>query len=80
MKRDEAILPILETGKYIHTKTGHFYDVLGVALHTETNEAMVVYRPLWQAKYELFVRPYNMFVESIEVDGEKRQRFEKINA
>lgn len=65
-------------GTYRHTKSGKKYTLLGVALHTETEELLVVYKPLYESEYELFVRPYDMFFESIEIDGVIRPRFEKI--
>lgn len=75
--KDEVELPTIEKGKYLHTKSGHFYEVLGVSLQTETNEALVVYRSLWSAKYELFTRPYDMFIEMVEINGENKPRFQK---
>ena len=75
--KDEVDLPTIEKGKYLHTKSGHFYEVLGVSLHTETNEVLVVYRPLWSAKYELFTRPYDMFIGMVEINGENKPRFQK---
>ena len=76
--KDEVDLPSIEKGKYLHMKSGHFYEVLGVSLQTETNEALVVYRPLWNAKYELFTRPYDMFIGTIEIEGEWKPRFQKV--
>ncbi|QQS17152.1 DUF1653 domain-containing protein [Candidatus Saccharibacteria bacterium] len=64
-------------GTYRHTKSGKMYEVIGVALHTETNEQLVIYRPLYDAKYELFARPYDMFVEKVTIDGQEVLRFEK---
>lgn len=66
-------LPPLEPGLYRHYK-GHLYDVLGVARHSETLEAVVVYRPRYGAG-ELWVRPYAMFCEQVLVDGVHMQRF-----
>lgn len=66
-------------GTYRHNKTGHLYDVLGVALQTETNEPLVIYRPLYKNEHELFARPYDMFVEKIAINGEMRLRFEKVD-
>ena len=37
---------MLTVGKYRHYK-GNDYEVIGVATHSETREAMVVYRPLY---------------------------------
>lgn len=51
-------------GRYRHYK-GNEYEVLDYALHSETLEWLVVYRPL--AKPEtLWVRPLAMFAETVE--------------
>lgn len=65
-------------GVYRHNKTGKMYRVIGVALHTETNEYLVVYEPLYQSDYPLFVRPYTMFTENVVTDGVSVPRFEYI--
>ena len=70
-------LPELAPGLYRHYKGGE-YEVVGVARHSETLEPLVVYRPLYNAS-GLWVRPYAMFVETIEVDGVVRARFAKID-
>ncbi|MBU1292909.1 DUF1653 domain-containing protein [Patescibacteria group bacterium] len=58
----------LPSGVYTHFKDPKKeYEVVGVALHTESREQMVVYRPLYEdAAAELFVRPLSMFVESVD--------------
>lgn len=71
--------PSIEKGAYRHSKTGHLYEVLGVALQTETNEPLVTYRPLEDSEYELFARPYNMFIEEVTINGEVKPRFEKVD-
>jgi hypothetical protein len=70
-----APLPALAAGRYRHYKGGE-YEVLGVARHSETGQALVVYRPLYGAG-ELWVRPHAMFVEDVVVDGVRRPRFER---
>ena len=60
-------------GKYRHFKGGE-YEVLGVARHSETDEPLVVYRPLYDDT-GLWVRPAAMFLENVAVDGETRPRF-----
>ncbi len=58
----------------------YLYEYIGVAMHSETRDGMIVYRALYGEK-GLFVRPYEMFME--EVDHEKyseirqKYRFEK---
>lgn len=63
----------LATGTYRHYK-GNLYEVIGVARHSETEEQLVVYKPLY-GEGELWVRPLQMFTETITVNGEDVQRF-----
>lgn len=71
-------LPVLPPGRYRHYK-GRDYDVVGVARHSETLEAVVVYRPLY-GEGALWVRPYAMFVETVIVDGVAVPRFAAVSA
>lgn len=64
---------LLALGKYRHYK-GNYYEVIGVARHSETRETLVVYRALY-GDGGLWVRPLAMFVESVECDGECVPRF-----
>lgn len=63
----------LKKGIYRHYK-GNLYEVLHTAQHSETEEWMVVYRPLYGEK-GVWVRPYKMFTEKIELDGRNVKRF-----
>lgn len=63
-------------GRYRHYK-GNEYQVIGIATHSETLEAMVVYRPLY-GEGGLWVRPAAMFTEDVIIDGRSRPRFEKL--
>ncbi|NND67066.1 MAG: DUF1653 domain-containing protein [Halioglobus sp.] len=63
----------LRPGRYRHFKGGE-YEVLGVATHSETEEPLVVYRPLY-GEGGLWVRPLAMFVETVEHEGEVVPRF-----
>ena len=63
----------LEKGLYRHYK-GNLYEVMMTAQHSETEEWMVVYKALYGEK-GTWVRPYEMFVEKVEVEGEVIQRF-----
>lgn len=66
-------LPATPLGRYRHYKGG-VYDVIGVARHSETLEALVVYRPASNAS-GLWVRPHAMFFGPVEVEGLELQRF-----
>jgi len=69
-------LPTLPFGRYRHYKGGD-YEVIGVARHSETLAPMVVYRPLYNDT-GWWVRPFEMFVETVQVDGVVRPRFERL--
>lgn len=69
-------LPALAPGRYRHYKGGE-YEVLAVARHSETLEALVVYRPLYNDS-GWWVRPFEMFTGTLDVDGVVRPRFERI--
>lgn len=61
-------------GRYRHYKGG-LYRVVGVARHSETEEELVVYEPLYGAG-GLWVRPRAMFLETVTVGGRTVPRFE----
>lgn len=65
----------LKLGKYRHYK-GKEYEVIGIAKHSETLEDLVVYKTLYDNEASsLWVRPLKMFLEEVEVNGEKVPRF-----
>lgn len=66
----------IKLGRYRHFK-GNEYEVIGIAKHSETLEPMVVYRALY-GESGLWVRPLNMWNETITRDGESFKRFEFI--
>ncbi|MFG6430954.1 DUF1653 domain-containing protein [Roseateles sp. LYH14W] len=76
MSNDLPPLPAIAPGRYRHYK-GLDYEVMGVARHSETLEALVVYRPLYNDS-GWWVRPFDMFTGTLEVDGVVRKRFERI--
>ena len=69
--------PKIEPGIYEHFK-GMRYEVIGVALHSEDQQPYVIYKPLYESVSEYWVRPYDMFVETVERDGKSFPRFKKV--
>lgn len=63
----------LKRGMYEHYKKKR-YQVLGVVIHSETLEEMVLYRALYGEKLT-WVRPLDMFFEEVEIKGIKQPRF-----
>ena len=67
----------LEKGLYKHYK-GNIYEVYMTARHSETEEWMVVYKALY-GEQGMWVRPYAMFIEKVEVEGQMIPRFKKVD-
>lgn len=63
-------------GIYRHFKGG-LYKVLGLTRHSETMEEFVIYQLL--GRDETWIRPYEMFVENISLDGACKPRFTKVD-
>ncbi len=68
----------LKKGIYRHYK-GNEYEVLMIARHSETEEPMVVYRALY-GEYGYWVRPLEMFMEKVEMNGVEVDRFQFLYA
>lgn len=66
----------LAPGKYRHFK-GKEYQLLAIARHSETLEPMVVYRALYD-QGSLWVRPAQMWTETVDRDGYHGPRFQYI--
>ena len=60
-------------GRYRHYK-GKEYRVLGLARHSETEEELVVYQLLYD-DFSWWVRPRAMFLETVEIGGQRLPRF-----
>ncbi len=63
----------IKPGRYRHFK-GQEYEVLCIALHSETMEPMVVYRALYGER-GVWVRPASMWNEEVHRDGMIYRRF-----
>lgn len=74
------------TGVYEHYKSTprdrRYYQVIGFARHTETEEIVAVYIPLYvipeHKGLRLQVRPLDMFMEEVEYNGKTMPRFRYI--
>lgn len=70
-------------GVYEHYKSTasdkRYYQIIGFARHTETDEILVVYVPLYvipeHKGLRIQVRPLDMFIENVEYNGSIMPRF-----
>ena len=72
----EEALKAITPGRYRHFK-GNEYELVSIARHSETLEPMVVYRALY-GDHGIWVRPADMWFETVERDGKIYKRFEFI--
>lgn len=70
---------LIEPGLYRHYKDRE-YRVIGSARHSETEEELVLYHPLYgeEETREYWVRPLAMFTENVLVAGSTVARFTRI--
>jgi cupin 2 domain-containing protein len=69
---------VVQPGRYRHYK-GNEYTVIGTARHSETLEELVVYRQEYGV-HGLWVRPKEMFVETVKVNGRDAPRFQRLES
>ena len=74
---ENKVLP----GRYYRHFKGNLYKVICIALHTETNEKMVIYQAQY-GSFGLYARPLSMFIEKVDLanypDAKQEYRFELV--
>jgi len=69
--------PRAAPGLYRHYK-GNLYEVIDTVRHSETLEALTLYRALYGER-GLWVRPAAMFLEDVQVGGVIQPRFRRVD-
>lgn len=77
--------PIIGSHYRHYKSTGwndHVYEIIGIAKHSETDEILVIYKPLyecaWQEWCDFTARPLTMWEEMVEWEGKIIPRFTQI--
>lgn len=63
-------------GIYRHYK-GNEYQVYEIATHSESEESLVIYRPMYGQR-ALWARPLSMWSEKVQWQGKTLHRFEYV--
>jgi hypothetical protein len=62
-------------------QTNYKYEIIGKAIHTETDEVIVIYKPLYNSEHiaenqvNFYARPISMFFDHIEKPDYQGPRF-----
>lgn len=67
----------IKSGELYRHYKGDEYRIVTVATHTENHKSYIVYQALYDGR--VWVRPLNMFKQSVTFNGKKVKRFERIN-
>ena len=76
MKTSLPAIKTITKGIYQHYK-GQQYQVIDFARHSESLEAMVIYQALY-GDHGIWVRPLDMFIENVDINGISTARFQLI--
>lgn len=67
----------MKLGIYQHYN-GNFYQVMCIGRHSESLEEVVVYQAM-QGDFGVWVRPLDMFKETVTIEGKEQPRFKFIS-
>lgn len=76
-------MKIIPGKKYRHYRTEQSYEVIGLALHSETHQELVIYQALYHCEQfgdlRIWARDKEMFLELVDHQGKQVPRFQLID-
>lgn len=80
--KEKNLAEVSEGALYEHYK-GQKYKILGTGRHSETLEMQVIYQALYDSPQfgdrAVWVRPLEMFLGNVTIDGKDQPRFRRIS-
>lgn len=79
MKSNLSANKLVSIGQVYQHYKGNQYYVLAIGKHSETLEDLVVYISLYKnSESQVWVRPLEMFIETVEYKGKTLPRFQLV--
>jgi hypothetical protein len=73
----KSVVPtVFKIGDLVEHYKGGVYQIKGYAMHTETEERLVIYTSL-DSNAQTWARPQKMFEDKLQFNGHERPRFTK---
>lgn len=78
MASREDLSKLCAKGTVVRHFKGNYYTIIGVGVHTETEETFVIYQSLNNPT--IYIRPYDMFISKVDKskypNADQEYRFE----
>jgi hypothetical protein len=73
----------IQVGKIYRHYRGNYYYIKDIAIHSETEEELVIYQALY-GEYKTFARPIEMFFDEVDITSDdniykQKYRFELVD-
>ncbi len=83
-EREKQLIAKVRVGAFFEHFKGKKYKILNIARHSETLGLCVIYQALYNSPefgdHSIWVRPLEMFLETVEINGKEVPRFRLISA
>ncbi len=82
-EREQQMVAQVPIGAFFEHYKGQKYKIIEIGRHSETLQLQVVYQSLYDSAefgdYAIWIRPLEMFLETVVIDGQEVPRFHMIS-